>query len=199
MVITLGIPDAKIQGDVRELTGKKGKIVLLSLESNDKEALEARRRYDLKKPGAVLTDEFGNVLKGGMKDSEQIMDAYCEMDELMADMYQAWTEAIREGKFLIQKGRYFEAARVLKVFAFASGTKKAEEGKRLFENVAEVASEKYEILAQEIRGTDITALNEGARKALIGRLADFIGKWPKTPAAFAAEDRMAEIVSKMVF
>lgn len=195
LVIAFDIPDSMIKEDVRELISEKGKIVFLSLGSRDKEVLELKHRYDLKKPGAVLADEFGNLLKGGLKDSEQIVDAFYEMDELMAELYQSWNRAIEKGMALIKEERYKEAARVLKIFAFASGTKEAEKGKKMFDRVARIASEELELLVADTIDTSAEDLDEKTREELLVKLIEFIEKWPKTTAAFAAEARMRELTS----
>jgi len=77
----------------------------LSLGSTDKDVPEFQRRYDQTQAGAVLTDEFGNLLKNGLKNSEEIADAYYELDELIAERYQTWNKAIKKGKALIDEER----------------------------------------------------------------------------------------------
>jgi hypothetical protein len=153
------------------------------------------RRYDLSKAGAVLTDEFGNPLKSGLRNSEEIADAYYELDELMAERYQAWSKAVKKGKLLIEKGQYPEAAAVLKVFAFATGTDLAKEGNKLFDRVAQVASDEYEKLVVIARDKEVKDLDKKTRDTLLAGLSSFIERWPKTPAAFSAETLKKDIAS----
>jgi len=195
MVIAYSIPDSKIGQDVRDLTGKQGKIVFLSLGSKDKDVLEFKHRYGLSKAGAVLTDEFGNLLKSGLKDSEEISDAYYELDELMAERFQTWNKAVKKGKLLIDEERYPEAADVLKVFAFATGTNLAKEGKKLFDKVAQVAADEYEKLMAETAEKKAKDLDKETRDKMLVALSSFIEKWPKTPAAFSADNFKLDIVT----
>jgi hypothetical protein len=195
MVITYDIPDSNIQNEVRELTGKQGKIVFLSLGNNAKDFLEFKHRYGITKAGVVVTDEFGNPLKCGMMDSEGIVDAYYELDELMADLYQTWHKSIEKGKSLIKKEHFPEAADALKIFAFARGTEKAEEGRKLYYKVSQEASKEYEKLVADTKDKKPDELDMATRDRLIAALTAFIKKWPKTPAAFSAETLKSEIIS----
>jgi len=187
LVITYCFPDSKIGREVRELTGKEGKVVFLSIGSKDKNAFEFKQRFDLIKAGAVLTDEFGNTLRSGLKNSEEIAEAYYELDDLMADRYQAWSKAIKKGKLLIKQGQSPEAAAVLKVFAFAAGTNLAKEGKSLFDKVAREASDEYEKLVADNRDKKAKEIDKKTRDTLLTALTAFVRKWPGTPAAFSAE------------
>jgi hypothetical protein len=193
VVIAFDIPDDKITGDVKDLTGDEGKIIFISMNSKDKDAVAIKHRYGLNKAGAVLTDEFGNLLKRGLTTSDEIVDAYYELDELVAGAYQAWTEAIRKGETLIKKKQYPEAAKVLHIFAFATGTDEAEKGKKLFGEVAKVASQEFEALAAETKEAEAGSLDSKTRKALITKLSDFIAKWPGTEASFTAETLKNEL------
>lgn len=195
IVIAYGIPDSQVGKDVKELTGKDGKIIFLSVGSKDKDVREFQQRYDLIKAGAVLTDEFGNPLKADLKTSEEIADAYYELDELMAERFKSWRQAIKQGKLLLEKKRYSEAAAVLKVFAFTSGTDLAKEGKKLFDQVAQQASNEYEKLTVITNKKEVKDLDEKTRDMLFATLSTFIEKWPKTPAAFVAESLKQEIAS----
>jgi len=186
IVIALGIPDSEIGQDVKALTGKDGKIVFFSIMKEDADALACRRHYDLEDTCAVLTDEFGNLLKPGLKDSEAIADACYEVDDLLADRYQAWTKAIQKGEALLGAGKFPEAALVLKDFAFASGTDLAEQGKRLFNRVSEAASKEYEALTASTKGRKAEKIVGGEREKLLADLDAFMKRWPKTPAAFSA-------------
>jgi len=157
--------------------------------------VEYKRRYGLSKTGAVLTDEFGNLLKSGLKDSEEIVDAYYELDELIAERFQVWKEAEKKGKVLIKQELYAEAANVLNTFAFASGTELAKQGRKLFDRVAQVAMNEYEKIVKDTAGKKVKDLDKKTRITLLDALSEFIEKWPKTVAAFSAESLKQEILS----
>ncbi|MFH2002073.1 MAG: hypothetical protein ABIK28_20535 [Planctomycetota bacterium] len=140
-----------------------------------------------------MTDEFGNLLKRGLKNSEEIVEACYELDELIADRHTAWGKAIEKGGLLIEQQKYSDAAHVLKEFAFASGTDRAKEGKRLFEKVATVASKELEKLLAGTRDQEVKTLDRKTRESLLAALDLFIEKWPKTPAAFSAQDLKVEL------
>ncbi|MBU0754086.1 MAG: hypothetical protein KJ645_03035 [Planctomycetes bacterium] len=191
-MLSYDIPDSRIGKDVQELTGKAGKVVFYSVDGKDKDAPGLQQRYDLTKSGAVLADEFGNPLKSGLKDSDEIADAYYELDDLMAERYQAWKKAIKKGRLLLEQGNYPEAAGVLKVFAFATGTDQAKDGKMLFDQVAQVARDEYNALVTDSKNME---MDKKTRNTLIAALSAFIEKWPKTPAAFSAEKLKQELLS----
>jgi len=103
--------------------------------------------------------------------------------------------AVKKGKLLIEKGQYPEAAAALKVFAFATGTDLAKEGKKLFDRVAQVASDEYEKLVVITRDKEVKDLDKKTRDTLLAGLSSFIERWPKTPAAFSAETLKKDIAS----
>ena len=191
LVIAFQLPDSKITNDLRELTGKVGELVFLSVDKKSKNAKSIGRRYDLVKPGAVMTDEFGNLLATDLADSDDIVDAFYSIDELIAEQLENWNGAITKGRQLVKNGQYQNAAGILQVFAFASGSKEATEGKKLFDIVARAASEKLE----KILGNTSGELDAKAKRELSASLTKFTTDWPKTPAAFSADARIKELAS----
>jgi len=182
------MPDSAITTDLRALTGAKGQIVFYALDAKHKDAAEFQRRWGPAKAGAILTDEFGNLLEGAMTHSDDVVEAYYYIDELTADQFQRWTDARLKGKALLDKKEYAAAAAHLKLFAFAKGSKDAEAGRRLFASIAPVAaSELKEIVAGRESG-ELKQLPGAERKALMTELSAFEKKWAKTPAAFRAAD-----------
>lgn len=192
LVIVFETPDSEINSDLRDLTGKEGEIVFLSVDKKSKDAKLIGRRYDLKQPGAVMTDEFGNLLASDLGESDDIVEAVYYIDELIAEQIDMWSDAIARGRKLVKEGQYRDAAQVLKVFAFAAGSKDAAEGKELFDIVAREASAELEKIVGDAGGK----LDAKAEKELVANLTEFIAKWPKTPAAFAADDRIAKLASQ---
>jgi len=200
IVIVFEIPDAQIGGDVCELTGESGDIVFLSVNAKDKDARAVARRYDLEQPGAVMTDEFGNLIASGLETSDDIVDAFYESDELMAEVYGEWSAAVTKGKAHLEKREYSAACRVLQAFAFAAGSDTAEEGRKLFGQVVPLAKREFDDLLAKVsaatEGEPPKALDRKQRDALKKRLVHLITRWPKTPAAFSAEDFLEKLVQK---
>jgi hypothetical protein len=127
-----------------------------------------------------------------LTESDDIVEAVYYIDELIAEQIDMWSEAIDKGRKMVEDGRYRDAVRVLQVFAFAAGSKEAAEGKKLFDIVAREASAELEKIVSGAGGE----LDAGARKKLIANLTEFIARWPKTPAAFTADDRIAKLASQ---
>lgn len=191
LVVAFELPDSKIANDLRELTGKEGDLVFLSIDKKSKDAEAIRRRYDLAKPGAVMTDEFGNLLATDLAESDDIVEAFYDIDELIAEQMENWNEALSKGSQMVKNGQYQNAAGILQVFAFASGSDEATEGKKLFDIVARAASAELE----KIVGNTTSELDSKAKKELTASLKKFIARWPKTPAAFSADARIKKLAS----
>jgi hypothetical protein len=139
-----------------------------------------------------MTDEFGNLLASDIGESDDIVEAVYYIDELIAEQIDMWSEALDKGRKMIKDGKYREAAQVLQVFAFATGSEEAAEGKKLFDIVAREAAAELEKIAAGAGGE----LDAKAKSELTASLTKFIARWPKTPAAFAADDRIAKLASQ---
>lgn len=195
LVVIYELPDSKITNDLRELTGKEGDLVFLSIDKKSKDAEAIGRRYDLGKPGAVMTDEFGNLLATDLAESDDIVEAFYYIDELIAEQLENWNEAIAKGRKMVKNGQHQDAAGILQVFAFASGSKEATEGKKLFDIVARAASAELEKIVGNSKPDETSELDAKARRELAASLAKFIARWPKTPAAFSADARIKKLAS----
>lgn len=185
LLIAFDIPDDKIPNEVRKLTGAKGKVVFLPIGKDHPDRCQARRRFAQSAEGFVVADEFANPLKSNLTAASEVLEAIGGLDELTAALAAQWTAAIKEAKPLLASNRFPEAAKVLQGFAFAAGSEKAREGKRLYDEVASRANEEYQTL---IKTMPFGKHTEAADKEWKTKLAEFTGKWPRTPAAFAAED-----------
>lgn len=195
LVIAYCMPDSAITTDLRALTGAEGEIVFFPLDAKHKDTAAFQRRYGPAKPGAILTDEFGNLLEGAMTHSDDAVEAFYYIDELTADQFQRWADATQKGKALLDQKQYAAAAAHLKIFAFARGSKDADQGRKLFTTIAPVAAGE---LKEIVSGREVEALKQlpwPERKALIATLSAFEKKWAKTPAAFSAEDLKNELAS----
>lgn len=190
------MPDSDITTDLRGLTGEKGEIVFFSLDGKHKNAAEYGRRYGPAKPGAILTDEFGNLLEKSMTHSDDILEAYYYMDELTAEQFQLWNEASAKGKALLEKKEYAAAAAHLQIFAFAKGSKEADQGRRLFAQIAPIAAEELKKLLGGLKAGSLKDLTAAERKALAAKLSAFEKRWPRTTAAFYAGDLKKQLSSK---
>lgn len=186
LVVAFGMPDTKIENDVRKLTGEKGRIVFLALGKDHPDARRFQRRYGRSAEGFILADEFGNLLKSDLAASSDVVEAVNSLDELTAELFARWAAAIKQAKPLMEQKRFPEAAKVLQVFAFAFGIEKAREGKRLYDEVAAQANQEYQALTRDLPAGNLS--RDWATK-----LSEFARKWPRTPAAFAAEDRLREL------
>ena len=189
MVIAFAVSDAKIENDLRKLTAD-GKIVFLALSRDCPDARNFHRRYGQSAEGFVLADEFGNLLKSDLTTSSDAIEAVNSLDELTGDLIAQWSAALEQARPLVEQKQFAEAAKIVQVFAFAAGGEKAKEGKRLYDQVAANAKQEYESLTKEMPAGKLA---DAARQEWAAKLSGFVRKWPKTPAAFAAEDRLGEL------
>jgi len=194
-VIAYCLPDSAITTDLRALTGAEGEVVFYSLDAKHEDAAEFQHRYGPAKPGAIFTDEFGNLLEGAMTHSDDVVEAFYYIDELTADQFRHWTDAAAKGKALLDKKQFAAAAAHLKIFAFAKGSKDAEQGRRLFGKIAPVAAGELKEIVAGRKTEALKHLPWPERKAFMATLSDFEKKWPKTPAAFRAADLKRALAS----
>ena len=119
------------------------------------------------------------------------LESFLEQDGGDAMERQAqWSAALEQARPLVEQKQFAEAAKIVQVFAFAAGGEKAKEGKRLYAQVAANAKQEYESLTKEMPAGKLA---DAARQEWAAKLSGFVRKWPKTPAAFAAEDRLGEL------
>ena len=142
-----------------------------------------------------MTDEFGNLLATDLAESDDIVEAFYYIDELIAEQLENWNDALAKGRQLVKQGQYQNAAGVLQVFAFATGSQEAKEGKKFFDIVAREASAELEKIIGNAKSKKTSELDVKTKKELVASLTKFIAKWPKTPAAFSADARIKELAS----
>ena len=187
VLITYQIPESRIENPVVNLT-VEDKLVYLALDPNDEDLETQLSRFQLRKFGGSLVDRHGNVLKKGLLTSNDMVEAYENLSDLISESRARFAQSLEKGRRLVEDREYKKALRVLKIFAFAEGFPEAEAGKALFEEAAGVAQEAYQaLLAEAPQLTQGGAELEECRDAWVKKLRGFSRAWKGSPAARAAK------------